>query len=222
MDRDVRKSVISGTWYPGNPKVLKEEIKGFFAEAPDVKLNGRIYGLIAPHAGYIYSGQVAAIAYKTIRQETFDDVIILGPSHRTFFHGVSIYDRGGYETPLGIVPVDVDLARDIMGHSDSISYIPAAHSKEHSLEIQLPFLQIALGEFRFVPLVGEQDRRTSEGLARSIANAVKGRNVLIVGRSDLSHFHSYEKAVRLDSVVLKRIENMDGRGLLEDLEKKSE
>jgi hypothetical protein len=155
-----------------------------------------------------------------IKRETFDAVLVLGPSHRTFFHGVSIYDRGGYETPLGILPVDVTLANDIMAQSEIISYIPAAHSQEHSIEIQLPFLQVVLGKFGFVPIVmGEQDRETCENLAEGIVNAINGRNILIVGSSDLSHFHSYEKAVKLDSVVLKRIEKMDGRGLLEDLEK---
>jgi AmmeMemoRadiSam system protein B len=146
--------------------------------------------------------------------------LVLGPSHRAFFQGVSIYNRGGYETPLGVVPVDVTLANDIMAQSETISYIPAAHSQEHSVEIQLPFLQVALGEFSFVPLVmGEQDRETCEKLAESIVNAINGRNVLIVGSTDLSHFHSYEQAVKLDSVVIKRIEEMDGGGLLQDLEK---
>jgi AmmeMemoRadiSam system protein B len=220
MDKDIRKSVIAGTWYPGSPKVLRTDIEDFFLHAPDVKIEGSIRGLIVPHAGYVYSGQIAAIAYKMIKRETFDAVLVLGPSHRTFFHGVSIYDRGGYETPLGILPVDVTLANDIMAQSEIISYIPAAHSQEHSIEIQLPFLQVVLGKFGFVPIVmGEQDRETCENLAEGIVNAINGRNILIVGSSDLSHFHSYEKAVKLDSVVLKRIEKMDGRGLLEDLEK---
>ena len=220
MDKDIRKSVIAGTWYPGSPKVLRTDIEDFFLHAPDVKIEGSIRGLIVPHAGYVYSGQIAAIAYKMIKRETFDAVLVLGPSHRTFFHGVSIYDRGGYETPLGILPVDVTLAKDIMAQSEVISYIPAAHSQEHSIEIQLPFLQVVLGKFGFVPIVmGEQDRETCENLAEGIVNAINGRNILIVGSSDLSHFHSYEKAVKLDSVVLKRIEKMDGRGLLEDLEK---
>jgi AmmeMemoRadiSam system protein B len=220
MDKDIRKSVIAGTWYPGSPKVLRTDIEDFFLHAPDVKIEGSIRGLIVPHAGYVYSGQIAAIAYKMIKRETFDAVLVLGPSHRTFFHGVSIYDRGGYETPLGILPVDVTLANDIMAQSEIISYIPAAHSQEHSIEIQLPFLQVVLGKFGFVPIVmGDQDRETCENLAEGIVNAINGRNILIVGSSDLSHFHSYEKAVKLDSVVLKRIEKMDGRGLLEDLEK---
>jgi AmmeMemoRadiSam system protein B len=199
---------------------LRGDIENFFQNAPDVTVDGSIRGLIVPHAGYIYSGQIAATAYKIVKKKTFDAVLVLGPSHRALFHGVSIYDRGGYETPLGMVPVDVALANDIMVQSETISYIPAAHSQEHSLEIQLPFLQVALGKFHFVPLVmGEQDRETCEDLAESIVNAIHGRNVLIVGSTDLSHFHSYEQAVKLDSVVIKRIEKMDGRGLLEDLGK---
>ena len=220
MDKEIRKSVIAGTWYPGSPKVLLADIENFFQNAPDVTVDGSIRGLIVPHAGYIYSGQIAAIAYKIMKKETFDAVLVLGPSHRALFHGVSIYNKGGYETPLGMVPVDVTLANDIMVQSETISYIPAAHSQEHSLEIQLPFLQVALGKFHFVPLVmGEQDRETCENLAESIVNAIHGRNVLMVGSTDLSHFHTYEQAVKLDSVVIKRIEKMDGRGLLEDLEK---
>ena len=220
MDKDIRKSVIAGTWYPGSPKVLQADIEDFFLHAPDVKIDGSARGLIVPHAGYVYSGQIAAIAYKIIKSKTFDAVLVLGPSHRALFRGVSIYDRGGYETPLGIVPVDVTLANDIMAQSEIISYVPAAHYEEHSVEIQLPFLQVALGKFSFVPLVmGEQDLKTCEKLAESIVNAISGRNILIVGSSDLSHFHSYDKAVKLDSLVLKRVESMDGMGLLEDLEK---
>jgi len=220
MLKDIRKSVIAGTWYPGSPKVLQAEIEDFFLHAPDVRVDGSARGLVVPHAGYVYSGEIAATAYKIIKSQTFEAVLVLGPSHKALFRGVSIYDRGGYETPLGIVPVDVTLANDIMAQSEIISYVPAAHYEEHSVEIQLPFLQVALGKFNFVPLVmGEQDVRTCKKLAESIVNAISGRNILIVGSSDLSHFHSYEKAVKLDSLVLKRIESMDGFGLLEDLEK---
>ena len=219
MNKDIRKSVIAGTWYPGSPQVLRADIEDYFRNVPDTKINGRVTGLIVPHAGYVYSGQVAAYAYKIIKGESFDAVIVLGPSHRTFFHGVSIYEKGGYETPLGVVPVDTALVNDIMAQSEIISFMPEAHSQEHSLEIQLPFLQVALGEFSFVPLVmGEQGSQVCEILAESIFRAVGNRKILIVGSSDLSHFHSYNKAVKLDSVALKHIEKMDGRGFLEDLE----
>lgn len=219
MDKDIRKSVIAGTWYPGKPEILRTEIENFLHDIPDRKIDGRIAGLIVPHAGYVYSGQVAAYAYKSIKGELFDAIIVIGPSHRTFFHGVSLYNRGGYETPLGVVPVDVTLANDIMAQSNMISHIPAAHAEEHSIEIQLPFLQVILGEFHFVPVImGEQNRQTCETLAESIFMAVGNRKVLIVGSTDLSHFHPYGQAVKLDSVVLKHIEKMDGKGLIKDLE----
>jgi AmmeMemoRadiSam system protein B len=126
IDKDIRKSVIAGTWYPGSPKVLRADIEDFFLHAPDIRIDGSARGLIVPHAGYVYSGQIAAIAYKIIKSKTFDAVLVLGPSHRALFRGVSIYDRGGYETPLGIVPVDATLANDIMAQSEIISYVPAA------------------------------------------------------------------------------------------------
>jgi AmmeMemoRadiSam system protein B len=109
----LRKSVIAGSWYPGNPSILKRDIENYFNAAPDPELPGEIIGLIAPHAGYIYSGQIAAHAYKLIRKETYDAVIVIGPSHRVAFHGVSVFSSGGCETPLGVVPVAEDLAEKI-------------------------------------------------------------------------------------------------------------
>ncbi|MBM4271741.1 MAG: AmmeMemoRadiSam system protein B [Deltaproteobacteria bacterium] len=216
---DIRKSVIAGTWYPGSSRVLRADIEHYFHNVPDVVIDGKIIGLVAPHAGYMYSGQVAAYAYKVIRGIVFDAVIVIGPSHRTHFRGVSVYDRGGYETPLGVVPVDVDLARSIIEQNELISYMPAAHLQEHSIEIQLPFLQVALGGVRFVPLMmGDQSKEVCEVLSESIWRAVSDRKVLIVGSSDLSHFYSYERAVKLDSVVLGHIEKMDHSALLKDLD----
>jgi hypothetical protein len=219
VDKDIRRSVIAGTWYPGNPKILRADIENYLHNVPDEKIEGNIAGLIVPHAGYMYSGQVAAYAYKIIKGEPFDAIVVIGPSHRTIFHGISLYNRGGYETPLGVIPVDVAFANDIMAQSEMISHIPGAHAQEHSIEIQLPFLQVSLGAFRFVPVImGEQDLQTCKALAESIVKGVGNRRVLIVGSSDLSHFHAYEKAVKLDSLVLKHIEKMDDKGLIKDLE----
>jgi AmmeMemoRadiSam system protein B len=219
VDTDIRKSVIAGSWYPGNPAILKADIERFFHRVTDQDIDGEVVGLIVPHAGYVYSGQVAAYAYKKIRGGAFDAVIVIGPSHRAYFNGVSVYNKGGYETPLGVVPVDVGLANRIMSQSGTIAYIPAAHLQEHSIEIQLPFLQVALGEFHFVPLVmGDQSRQASETLAESIRAAVGDQKVLVVGSSDLSHFHSYDKATKLDHVAISHMVKMDGQGLLRDLE----
>ena len=106
----LRKSVIAGSWYPGSPSVLRRDIENYFNSVSEVKLKGEVVGLIAPHAGYIYSGKIAAHAYNLIRDEKYDVVIVIGPSHRVAFHGVSVFSMGGFETPLGIVPVAEELA----------------------------------------------------------------------------------------------------------------
>ena len=217
-DKDIRKSVIAGSWYSANPVILKREIDDFLHRASDHKIEGQIIGLIAPHAGYVYSGQIAAYAYNTIRGKMFDTVIVIGPSHRTYFQGVSVYHKGGYETPLGIVPSDISLANRMMAKGGILSHVPAAHLQEHSIEIQLPFLQVSLGDFKFISLVmGDQSRHTCETLADSISEAVEDQQILIVGSSDLSHFHPYNTAVKLDHVALSSIEKMDEEGLLNDL-----
>ena len=220
MNESTRKSVIAGAWYPGNSGKLESEIKRFFSNVSIDKINGTVIGLVSPHAGYMYSGQVAAHSYKFVIGKAFDTVIIIGPSHRSCFQGASIYNKGGYETPLGIVPVNADLANEIIAQSNMISYVSAAHSQEHSVEIQLPFLQVALGTFNFVPVVmGTQDKKTCEDLAEAIFKGIKGKSILIVASSDLSHFHDYNTALSMDSVVMKHMEEMDSEGLLGDLEK---
>ncbi|MDO8722580.1 MAG: AmmeMemoRadiSam system protein B [Syntrophales bacterium] len=220
MESNIRKSSIAGSWYPNSPKVLQANIADFFRQVPDDPIEGRVMGMVAPHAGYVYSGQVAAYAYKLIQGQVFDAVIVIGPSHRMPFTGVSVYNRGGYETPLGTVAVDSGLADRLMAQSGIVSANPSVHMQEHSIEIHLPFLQAALGDFPFVPLLmGNQDRRTCEGLAEVIASAVGEKKVLLVGSSDLSHFHSYDEAVKLDSLALAYLDKLDPDGFLKDLEK---
>ncbi len=215
----IKKSVIAGSWYPGNPLVLRRDIENFFNSVPELKLEGEIVGLISPHAGYVYSGQVAAHAYKLIRGNKYDAVIVVGPSHRVAFHGVSVFSRGGYETPLGIVPVDEDLADKIKKSSSIIADIPQTHLQEHSLEIQMPFLQIALNDFSFLPLMmGDQDANTCQELARAIYESAQDKKILIVGSSDLSHFYSYNKAKKMDSIALEYLKKYDTEGLLRCLE----
>jgi AmmeMemoRadiSam system protein B/AmmeMemoRadiSam system protein A len=218
---NIRKSSIAGSWYPDNPRILRTCLSDFFQRVAEESIPGNIIGLLAPHAGYIYSGQVAAYAYKMLQGHIFDAVIIIGPSHRFPFRGVSIYDQGGYETPLGTVPVDGHLADRIKAESRLVLTIPSAHVQEHSIEIQLPFLQYVLGEFSFVPLLmGSQDRKICEELAAAIVKAVGHKKVLVVASSDLSHFHSYDQALKLDRLALGYLEKMDADGFLKGLEEK--
>ncbi|NPV04255.1 MAG: AmmeMemoRadiSam system protein B [Syntrophaceae bacterium] len=222
MEKDIRKSVIAGTWYPGDPAVLRGEIRRYLEAVPARPVDGPVVGLVSPHAGYVYSGQVAAHGYRLIEGMRYDAVVVIGPSHRVLFRGASVWASGGYETPLGVVPVDGELAAAILGADPVMNADRRPHAAEHSVEIQLPFLQVALGAFAFVPIVmGSQDLPTCEALADSIWRAAKGKEVLVVGSSDLSHFHAYDQAKRLDAVVVDLVRKRDARGLARRLEEGS-
>ncbi|MFA5323304.1 MAG: AmmeMemoRadiSam system protein B [Smithella sp.] len=215
----VKKSIIAGSWYPGNPSILRRDIENYFNSVSTVELEGEIVGLISPHAGYLYSGKVAAKAYRLILGKKYDAVVVVGPSHRVAFHGVSVFSRGGYETPLGIVPVAEDLAEQIKKISPIVVDFPAAHLQEHSVEIQLPFLQVALGDFSFLPLVmGDQNEHTCQELAEAIYKASHGKKILIVGSSDLSHFYDYNMANEMDAIAVDYLKNGDAVGFLKSLE----
>jgi hypothetical protein len=216
---EIREPAVAGSWYSDNPEILSKELKGYLGNAIKQEIQGRIIALVSPHAGYQYSGLVAAHAYNLIEGKTFDAVVVVAPSHRALFKGVSLYDRGGFRTPLGIVPIDVELSKKIMEKRKEIQFLPEAHAQEHSLEIQLPFIQIVLKTFKLIPIVMEPywTWETCQYLATAIAETVRGKNVLLIASSDLSHFHSYDKAVELDKIVLNHIERFDPEGLNRDL-----
>ncbi|MFB3884699.1 MAG: AmmeMemoRadiSam system protein B [Thermodesulfobacteriota bacterium] len=216
---EIREPAVAGSWYPGQPDVLSRDVRGYLENAKKEKIEGEIVALVSPHAAYMYSGQVAAYAYRLIEGKTFDAVVVLAPSHQILFSGASLYDRGGYRTPLGIVPVDTELSKKMMEKRKEIQFLPEAHSREHSLEIQLPFLQVALKTFKLIPIVMEPywSWEACQSLASAIAESAKGKRVLLIASSDLSHFHSYEKAVSLDKIVLGYIEQFDPQGLNRDL-----
>jgi AmmeMemoRadiSam system protein B/AmmeMemoRadiSam system protein A len=213
--KEIREPAVAGSWYPGNPEILSGDVKRYLENVKRDKQEGEVVALVSPHAGYMYSGQVAAYAYKSIEGKIFDAVVVVGPSHQVFFRGASVYDRGGYRTPLGVVPVDMDLSKKMTEKRKEIRFIPEAHLREHSLEMQIPFLQTVLKTFKIVPIVMEPDWswETCQSLSAAMAEAVKGKRVLLVASSDLSHFHSYEKAVELDKVVLNHIDRFDPEGL---------
>jgi len=207
--QEYRESIHAGAWYPGTRKELSERIETFMKNAR-VRIHGEIYGLISPHAGYVYSGPVAAFAYKSVKGQKFDDVIVIGPSHRHGFYGASVDTMVGRSTPLGKVDFDQELARALINAHKNISYDPAAHGEEHSVEIQIPFLQMALGEFKAIEIVmGTQDYATCEMLCDAIVDATRGRRVLIVASSDLSHYHPQTEAEKLDNLVVEAVAQYD-------------
>jgi MEMO1 family protein len=220
----VRPPAVAGSFYPGSSIELAKMLAQFFHDAPKPILSGKPLAIVSPHAGYIYSGAIAAKGYKIIEGEEYKTVIVISPSHTTYFKGVAAFGGKAYSTPLGEVPIDKELSQKIISHSDIVSFSEQGHFKgsgrsEHALEVQLPFLQTTLGKFSLVALVmGDQDINTCNSLGEAIAGAIGKRNdVLIVASSDLSHFHDGASAARLDSVVMRDIEKLNYHGLADDL-----
>lgn len=218
----VREPAVSGSFYPDNPKVLRRTIESYLENAEIPHIESDPVGILSPHAGYMYSGQVAAYGYKTLIGREYDTVIIIGPSHRAYFDGLALMEKGGYKTPLGVVKVDEDMASEILrlGSHIFISNF-RAHLGEHSLEVQLPFLQVVLREFKILPiLMGAQNRATWREAASVIGKVCEGarKRILFLGSTDLSHYYPYEKAVKLDSLVIKHAEAFDIEGMERDYE----
>lgn len=216
VDRSqVRSSVIAGSWYPGQPAELRAAVEAYLAEVKPRQLEGELVGLIAPHAGYVYSGQVAAHAYKQLTGRAPDLVVIVSPVHRVYRGAYMVTAHDYYETPLGLVPVAGELVEAL---DKELGIARVERDGEHSIEIQLPFLQHLLGEFRVLPvMLGDQDWDSCERLASTLARLLSGREALLLASTDLSHFHSYSQAVQLDRRVSERIEAFDPHGLSRDL-----
>ncbi len=171
-----------------------------------------------PHAGYRYSGGVAAHAYKLLETRQFKRIILLGPSHRMSFMGVSVNLQSGYETPLGTVSVDQETAGKLLAAGDNIRWIKQAHAQEHSLEIQLPFLQTVLHDFKIVPiLMGQQDLDTCLKLSQTLVQVMGDKDTLLLASSDLSHFHTYSQANVMDQRFIRHIKRFEPEALAKDL-----
>jgi MEMO1 family protein len=216
----VRKPVFAGSFYPRDPAALERMVESSLkdASAKGDPVAAGIFGLVAPHAGYEYSGKVAGYAYSQIKGKPYSTVIIIGPSHQIPFRGVSVYPSGQWETPLGNVAVDSETARLLMEKCKSVKPFSPAFEKEHSLEVQLPFLQKTLKDFRIVPLVtGDMGADDFKSLSEALASLVRQnpKTFLIVASSDMSHYHNYSLAVKMDGGTLKNIEKLDVDKVLE-------
>ena len=217
---DVRPSAIAGTWYPGRASDLKAMIKAFLDVADMEPIEGQIVGVMAPHAGYRYSGPVAAYAFKPLIGMHVDVVAIVSPMHLPYMAPILTTGHSAYETPLGRVPV----ARDLLTRlAEKVSLSAVLMDQEHSLEIELPFLQYVLdGEFRLVPLMlRDNTEATARHLGRELAELLSGENALLVASSDLSHYQTQQVANRLDGAILGRIDAFDPEGMFE-VERKRE
>ncbi len=215
----VRHPAVAGLFYPGSPSQLRKDLENFFKEAKPAPRAGTVRGVIAPHAGYLYSGFTAASSYARLAGSTYDSVVIVSPSHREAFEGVSVYPGSAYETPLGTVPIDESLRDHLLNVCPLVRATEAGHRSEHAVEVHLPFLQQVLPAFRLLPLVmGDQSRDVCRGLAKGLSEVLKGRNVLLVASTDLSHYYPSAVADRLDEVVIEDLRRFDEERLMDDLE----
>jgi AmmeMemoRadiSam system protein B len=217
---DLRPSPLAGTWYEADPQRLARSVDDYLDRAELPELEGEVIGVIAPHAGHRYSGPVAGYAFAAVRGFNPALVAVLSPMHQPYSQPLITTAHNAYTTPLGRVPVDRpavdDLSRRLqarLGHGLS----PVAYDHEHSLEIELPFLQRALGgEFNLLPvMVREVNPQISRDLGAALAETLSGRQSLLVASTDLSHFYSQSEADSLDGEMLKRIESFSPDALFE-------
>jgi hypothetical protein len=187
------------------------------------EVTGDLVALIAPHAGLVYSGAVAAHAYRLLAGRTFDVAVIVGPSHFVSFDGVAVHASGGFDTPFGVVPVDTDCAAALRAASPVVHEHAPAHAREHSVEMQLPFLARVAPGTAIVPLVmGRQTADTARTLGHALGLVLGGRRALLVASSDLSHYYDAAIAGRLDAVVIDHVSRLDADGLQAALDARPE
>jgi AmmeMemoRadiSam system protein B len=221
----LRRAAVAGSWYPDSAPALAAAVDRHLAEADrdDVALDGEVVALISPHAGLMYSGPVAGHAYRLLRNRRFDVAVLVGPSHFVGFDGVAIVPSGGFETPFGVASIDAECAADLIAAQAIVREHPSAHAREHSLEMQLPFLQRVAPRAAIVPLVmGYQTADTARKLGEALASVLRDRRALLVASTDLSHYHDRAAARQLDAIVIDCITRFDADALQDALEVRPE
>ena len=217
--KNVRPSPIAGTWYSADPQILFREIRSYLDNAELPKIGGDVIGLIAPHAGYQYSGPTAGYAYRAVMGKKFDIVAVFSPFHPYINEPLITTQHSAYQTPLGLVPVVEEPLENFIEKMEKNKFpvFGIAFDEEHSLEIQLPFLQAALAEtFQLFPLmIRTHEPDDIEMIAQAAAAVLKGKKVLLVASTDLSHFYDEPTACRLDEEMLKRIAAFSPEQVLE-------
>jgi AmmeMemoRadiSam system protein B/AmmeMemoRadiSam system protein A len=214
---EVKEPAVAGYFYPADKNVLGQTVDQFISRAGKTPVDGRLIALIAPHAGYQFSGSVAAYSYRQIQESGAKTVILIGPSHHKAFRGVSVYDRGSMKTPLGLMKIDRKIARSLINKDADVTFYPDAFEKEHSLEVQLPFIQRLFKKVKIVPiLVGTPTRKSYDHITGRLAEIMRNDDrTILIASTDLSHYHDYDKAVKKDRKVIDAVERMS----VEDVQK---
>jgi AmmeMemoRadiSam system protein B/AmmeMemoRadiSam system protein A len=207
----IRPPAVAGSWYPGDPQELRSMVDDFLGKVKPV--DGEPLALIVPHAGYQYSGPVAAYGFKQMAGVPYEVAVIIAADHQEpLAHPISVWAEGGFQTPLGVVPVDSSLAQELIAADPHITFDPAAHEGEHGIEIELPFLQQVCPGCKILPvLMGADDEQTVQVLAKALLSVLPGRRAVVIASSDLAHYPSYNDAYPVDNAVLGAIETGDPR-----------
>jgi AmmeMemoRadiSam system protein B len=218
-----RPAAVAGTWYPGSRGALTREVDEYLAGVEHVP-RGRVHAVIAPHAGIMFSGPIAAHAYKAAETGApYDAAILLGPSHFAGFDGIALFPDGAFECPLGPAAIDAALGAELLAADPIVQPRPAVHGREHSLEMQLPFFKRLLPDVPIVPLLmGYQTRDTIERIAAALGEVATARRILLVASTDLSHYLDARTARRHDARVCDRVAAFDADGLLQLFEEYAE
>ncbi|MBU1006118.1 MAG: AmmeMemoRadiSam system protein B [Candidatus Omnitrophica bacterium] len=217
FSEEVRKAAVAGAFYPIDKDQLAKKVDQFLSNAGKPVIKGDIVAIVVPHAGYDYSGQVAAYAFKEIKNKKFKKIIIISPSHYAGFDGISVYNKGFFETPLGLVKIDEALADRIMQKSSRFLFYPAAHEREHAIEVELPFLQRIYEDFTIVPITMGRPILDDVQILLSSLYDVMDKETLLIMSVDLSHYYTYEEAVEMDTRAISAIKDLDAELLLHQL-----
>lgn len=220
---DVRPSSIAGKWYEGNPELLARTVDQYMDEAQLPEIHGEVIAVIAPHAGHLYSGPVAGYAFAALRGQSPDLVAVIAPMHHPYLEPLITTHHAAYSTPLGEIAVDQEALRalDVVLKSElDFGLAAVERDTEHSLEIELPFLQRALSSsWKLLPImVRAREPRVSKRLGKALALVLRDRNAVMVASTDLSHFYDQKTALVLDRSMLNQIESFDPEGAF-DLER---
>lgn len=217
---DYRPSPIAGRWYPGDSGQLASSVDNYIDAADLPQINGEVIGIIAPHAGHIYSGPVAGYAFGAVRDMKPELVAVISPMHQPYSQPLLTSAHQAYQTPLGPIIIDhkaVSELNEYLEEELGFGLSPVRNDAEHSLEIELPFLQrVISSKFRLLPvMVRDQSERVGEALGKSLAKVLADKAALLVASSDLSHFYNQEQAIQLDREMLNQIEGFDPLGVLQ-------
>lgn len=217
----VRMPAVAGTFYPSDSAELAAMVTGQLAAAPEAVIEGEVVAIVVPHAGLVYSGGIAAHAYKVLEGRSIETVVLCGPSHRYGFHGASVYGPGVvWQTPLGTVACNDSCANRLVESSEWLKVTPEAHLKEHSLEVQLPYIQSVLPEAEIVPVtMGYPDAHTIEAVEEALAAMAREPGVVMVASSDWQHYRSAGEGYPMDSLGIACLLNFDAERLHKHIER---